>query len=317
VTVPQFADTLTVQASVTGRRWELRPHDAETVRHLRQRFQFPEVAARLLAARGVSAADAEDFLAPTLRRWLPEPNLLKDMEGGAARLVRAITGGERVAILADYDVEGATGAALLTRFLLSAGLAPRLYVPDRLTEGYGPSPGAIETLHGVLLGVMKDAAALIKSNIGVKVIAISIGGWDHHTNLLLNLAALGGELAAGLKAFHDDLGTELGRTLTLAMTEFGRRVEENGGDGTDHGHGGVIMALGGGIAGGRVLVRDGTWPGLAPAQRYIGQDMQVTTDFRDVFAEALNRHMGLATSGMGPIFPGFSANAARFPGLYV
>ena len=101
------------------------------------------------------------------------------------------------------------------------------------------------------------------------------------------------------------------------MTEFGRRVEENGADGADHGHGGVMMALGGGIGGGRVLLRDGTWPGLKPEQRYIGQDLQVTTDFRDVFAEALNRHMGLATSGMGPIFPGFSANAARFPGLYV
>jgi uncharacterized protein (DUF1501 family) len=66
-----------------------------------------------------------------------------------------------------------------------------------------------------------------------------------------------------------------------------------------------------------VILRDGAWPGLAPAQRYIGQDLQVTTDFRDVFAEALDRHMGLATSAMGPIFPGFSANAARFPGLYV
>lgn len=102
----------------------------------------------------------------------------------------------------------------------------------------------------------------------------------------------------------------------LAMTEFGRRVDENGGDGTDHGHGGVMTALGGGIAGGRVILRDGAWPGLAPAQRYIGQDLQ-TTDFRDAFAEALNRHMGLATSAMGPIFPGFSASVSGFPGLYV
>lgn len=164
---------------------------------------------------------------------------------------------------------------------------------------------------------LKDTAALIKANIGVKVVAISIGGWDHHTNLLVNLAGLGGELSAGLKAFHDDLGADLGRTLTLVMTEFGRRVEENGGDGTDHGHGGVMIALGGGIAGGRVLVKDGLWPGLAPANRFIGQDLQVTTDFRDVFAEALDRHMGLAVPSMGPIFPGFSASASRFPGLYV
>jgi uncharacterized protein (DUF1501 family) len=170
---------------------------------------------------------------------------------------------------------------------------------------------------GELGAALKDAAALIKANIGVKVIAVNIGGWDHHTNLLLNLASLGAELSGCLKAFHDDLGTDLGRTLTLVMTEFGRRVDENGGDGTDHGHGGVMMAMGGGIAGGRVLVRDGQWPGLAQANRYNGQDLQVTTDFRDVFAEALNVHMGLAVSQMGPIFPSFSPSTGAFPGLYV
>ena len=163
---------------------------------------------------------------------------------------------------------------------------------------------------------LKDSAALIKANIGVRVIAISIGGWDHHTNLVAQLAPLGAELSGSLKAFHDDLGSDLGRTLTLVMTEFGRRIDENGGDGTDHGHGGVMMAMGGGIAGGRVIVKDSAWPGLAPADRYIGEDLQVTTDFRDVFAEGLNRHMGLAVSGMGPIFPGFSASASRFPGLF-
>ena len=118
------------------------------------------------------------------------------------------------------------------------------------------------------------------------------------------------------KAFHDDLGTDLGRTLTLVGTEFGRRVDENGGDGTDHGHGGVMMAMGAGIAGNRVILKDGAWPGLAPANRFIGQDLQVTTDFRDVYAEALNRHLGLATSQMGSIFPSFSVSTSRFPGLF-
>lgn len=170
---------------------------------------------------------------------------------------------------------------------------------------------------GELGPALKDAAALIKANIGVRVIAVNIGGWDHHTNLLANLAGLGAELSACLKAFHDDLGADLGRTLTLVMTEFGRRIDENGGDGTDHGHGGVMMAMGGGIAGGRVIVRDGLWPGLAPANRYNGQDLQVTTDFRDVFAEALHAHMGLGVAQMGPIFPGFSASTGNFAGMYV
>ena len=169
---------------------------------------------------------------------------------------------------------------------------------------------------GALGSALKDAAALIRGNIGVRVIAISIGGWDHHTNLTVQLADLGAELSGCLKAFHDDLGTDLGRTLTLAGTEFGRRVDENGGDGTDHGHGGVMVAMGGGIAGGRVILKDGTWPGLAPANRFIGQDLQVTTDFRDVYAEALNRHLGLATSQMGSIFPSFSVSTSRFPDLF-
>jgi uncharacterized protein (DUF1501 family) len=182
--------------------------------------------------------------------------------------------------------------------------------------------GAVDTATSItypagdLGAALKDAAALIKGNIGVRVVALSIGGWDHHTNLPAQLAALGAELAGSLKAFHDDLGADLGRTLTLVATEFGRRVDENGGDGTDHGHGGVMMAMGGGIGGGRVLVRDGAWPGLAPANRYIGQDLQVTTDFRDVYAEALNRHMGLATSQMETIFPSFTVSTARFPNLY-
>jgi uncharacterized protein (DUF1501 family) len=170
---------------------------------------------------------------------------------------------------------------------------------------------------GDLGPALKDAAALIKANIGVKVISLNIGGWDHHTNLLVNLATLGAELSGCLKAFHDDLGADLNRTLTLVMTEFGRRIDENGADGTDHGHGGVMIAMGGGIAGNRVLVRNGAWPGLAPANRYNGQDLQVTTDFRDVFAEALNVHMGLPVAQMGPVFPNFTASTTAFPGLYV
>jgi uncharacterized protein (DUF1501 family) len=113
----------------------------------------------------------------------------------------------------------------------------------------------------------QDAAALIKGDIGVRVIALSIGGWDHHTNLPAQLAGLGTELSGCLKAFHDDLGTALNRTLTLVGTEFGRRIDENGGNGADHGHGGVMVAMGGGLAGGHVIVRDGAWPGLVPAKR--------------------------------------------------
>ncbi len=180
---PAAADAFIVEASLTGRRWQVRASDAETVRHLRQRLQVSEIAARLLAARGVTAADADDFLSPTLRRWLPDPHVLKDMASGAARLLRAIEAGERVAILADYDVDGATGAAVLTRFLRHAGLPARLYVPDRLSEGYGPNATAIETLHreGITLvitvdcGVSAFAALTRAAALGVDVVVV-----DHH-----------------------------------------------------------------------------------------------------------------------------------------
>jgi uncharacterized protein (DUF1501 family) len=225
--------------------------------------------------------------------------------------------------IADFTLTGEWAVERRAALEVRYGLAPGL-VGSTVLDAFD----AIDVIAGVdtttavvypaggLGAALKDVAALIKANIGVKVVAVSIGGWDHHTNLLANLALLGTELSGCLKAFRDDLGADLGRTLTLVMTEFGRRIDENGGDGTDHGHGGVMVAMGGGIAGGRVLLKDDAWPGLAPAQRFIGQDLQVTTDFRDVFAEALNRHMGLAVSAMGPIFPGFSANAGRFPGLY-
>ena len=216
---------------------------------------------------------------------------------------------------------GERRAALAARYGTASDTAVGTTVLDVLevldqVGGVDTSTSVVYPAGSALGAALKDAAALIRADIGVRVIAISIGGWDHHTNLVARLAALGAELSASLQAFRDDLGSDLGRTLTLAMTEFGRRIDENGGDGADHGHGGVMMAMGGGVTGGRVLLRNGVWPGLAPANRYIGEDLQVTTDFRDVLAEALNRHMGLAVASMGPIFPGFSASASRFPGLY-
>ena len=162
---------------------------------------------------------------------------------------------------------------------------------------------------------MRDVAALIKADIGVRVVSVNLGGWDHHTDEVARLAASAEGLAATLAAYHADLGTDVNRTMTLAMTEFGRTAAENGSTGTDHGHGSIMLALGGGVAGGRVLLADDQWPGLAPQDLFEGRDLAVTTDFRDVFAEVLDRHMGLADHGS--IFPGFTAEAANYPGLFL
>jgi len=97
----------------------------------------------------------------------------------------------------------------------------------------------------------------------------------------------------------------------LTMSEFGRAVTENGNRGTDHGHGNAMMVIGGGVRGGKVY---GRWPGLAASQRYDGRDLAVTTDFRNVFAEVVVRHLGV--SDPAAIFPGFAVNAGNYPGLF-
>ena len=96
----------------------------------------------------------------------------------------------------------------------------------------------------------------------------------------------------------------------LTMSEFGRAVTENGHRGTDHGHGNAILLLGGKVQGGRVY---GRWPGLRTEQRFEGRDLAVTTDFRDVFAEIVVRHLGVRNPAV--VFPGYDVQESRFPGF--
>jgi uncharacterized protein (DUF1501 family) len=96
------------------------------------------------------------------------------------------------------------------------------------------------------------------------------------------------------------------------MSEFGRAVNENGNRGTDHGHGNAMLVIGGGVRGGKVY---GRWPGLSTGQRFEGRDLAITTDFRDVFGEIVVRHMGLANPQ--PIFPGYTIQPSKFPGIFV
>jgi uncharacterized protein (DUF1501 family) len=112
-----------------------------------------------------------------------------------------------------------------------------------------------------------------------------------------------GELGQALAAFTRDLGERMRDVVVVTMSEFGRAVRENETSGTDHGHATAMLVLGGPVNGGRVL---GTWPGLE------GRDVDVTTDFRDLFAELLARHLG--APDLSAIFPGFTSDPARFPG---
>ena len=136
-----------VDRSICGRRWRLRAADRSEGQAVAERLALPEIVGRLLAQRGIDHNDAPGFLAPRLREQLPDPSHLRDMEVAAARLVRAVREGETIAVFGDYDVDGATSAALLLRFFAAVGGRTRVYVPDRLREGYGPNTPALLRLH--------------------------------------------------------------------------------------------------------------------------------------------------------------------------
>jgi single-stranded-DNA-specific exonuclease len=152
---------LGVARSLSGKFWRERPADLGLVESHRRKLQLPEVAARMLAARGVSAEDAPGFLDPTLRRFFPDPSTFADMDVAAAIMEDAIQDGRKVAVFADYDVDGGTSAALLVRYFRARGRDLVIYVPDRMKEGYGPSPYAFERLKamGMDLVVTVDCGA--------------------------------------------------------------------------------------------------------------------------------------------------------------
>lgn len=138
---------LGVERSFTGKRWVPRHGtDSETERiglAIAQRHGFPELVGRLIAARQIGLDEIESYLDPTLKSLMPDPGTLRDMEACIARLERAVRDGERIAVFSDYDVDGATSAAILIRYLRWIGVDPLLYVPDRVSEGYGPNAPAL------------------------------------------------------------------------------------------------------------------------------------------------------------------------------
>jgi single-stranded-DNA-specific exonuclease len=134
---------LGVERSVCGRRWRLSAGSDGEGQAIAERLALPEIVGRLLAQRGIDLDHAPGFLAPRLRDLLPDPSHLRDMETAAERLARAVRERETIAIFGDYDVDGATSAALLARFFAAVGTGTRIYVPDRLREGYGPNTPAL------------------------------------------------------------------------------------------------------------------------------------------------------------------------------
>ena len=157
---------------------------------------------------------------------------------------------------------------------------------------------------------LKQLAQLIKANLGVQVAFADIGGWDHHVNegsTQGQIANVLREFSQSLAAFWTDLGDLAKDTVVVTMSEFGRTVRENGNRGTDHGHANVMFVMGGPVRGGKVY---GHWPGLDQSQLYEGRDLAVTTDFRRVLGEAVDRHLG--NRALNQVFPGFDNQPEKF-----
>src|SRR5947209_18626106 len=174
---------LGVERSACGRRWRAPAVTDGAAAALAERLQLPEIVARLLAQRGVGLVEAPQFLAPRLRDQLPDPGHLRDMMPAVERLVRAIRDDEKIVVFGDYDVDGATSAALLLRFFAAVGARASVYVPDRLREGYGPTAAALLRLkaEGADVVVTVDCGATAHEPLaaaaeaGLDVIVV-----DHH-----------------------------------------------------------------------------------------------------------------------------------------
>jgi uncharacterized protein (DUF1501 family) len=169
--------------------------------------------------------------------------------------------------------------------------------------GPGPAPPPPQYGQGGNLGRnLQQLAGLIKADAGVEAAFAEIDGWDHHGNENQQMNTVLREFASAIGAFCNDMGDRMEDIVLVSMSEFGRTAQENGNAGTDHGHGSLMMVMGGQVQGGKVY---GKWPGLEKEQLFEGRDLAVTTDYRAVLSELVRGHLG--QKDLSQVFPGFQA----------
>jgi uncharacterized protein (DUF1501 family) len=207
-----------------------------------------------------------------------------------------------------YGGAGALARAYREGQMAHAELVGALLREEEKADNGAPPPG-------VFPGQAARLAELLRGDRRIRLAFAALGGWDTHVDQGGHQGQLANHLrplGEGLAALARGLGAEWKDTAVVVISEFGRTLRENDAHGTDHGHGNVIWVLGGAVGGGRVY---GEWPGLAPAQLYQHRDLAVTTDFRQVLAAVLERHLRLPDTALAAVFPSPPAAAPGLAGL--
>jgi uncharacterized protein (DUF1501 family) len=248
-------------------------------------------------------------------RHSPPPSPLRAIAVGTQlpRTLRGVQSAVAISNLEQFQARNTSAAGILETMYTTAA-------DDRLTAAgkdtfeavrmieainrgpYTPANGA--QYQGEFGRSLQQVARMIKADVGVEAAFADIGGWDHHSNEVPQMTGLLQQFGTSLAAFARDLGDRMEDVVIVTMSEFGRTVKEDGNAGTDHGHGNVMMVLGGPVRGGTVY---GRWPGLEPEQLYEQRDLAVTTDFRDVLGEVVKGHLG---QQIDRVFPGYAPTAS-------
>jgi uncharacterized protein (DUF1501 family) len=298
----------------------------EALKPLWQKQQLAIVQATGSPDPSRSHFDAQDFMESGTpgekgNGWLnraltpptPETSPLRAVAMGSA-LPRTLRGDRSAIAVADiqqYKMDDDTSAILESMYdksgdaqLASAGkdaFAAKKMIDSLFRDRFTPR-NPVQYGGSDFGRSLQQVARLIKADAGVEAAFAEIDGWDHHQNEQQQLPQILRQFSSALAAFCDDMGDRMEDVVLVTMSEFGRTAQENGDNGTDHGHGSMMMVLGGPVRGGKVY---GRWPGLEKEQLYEGRDLAVTTDFRAVLGELVSGHLG--QKDISQVFPGYKA----------
>jgi uncharacterized protein (DUF1501 family) len=257
-----------------------------------------------------------------LKEKAPAPLRAISMSADLPRTLRGANEALAINNLNDFEVKDAKASVTFegmygaTTDTVLNGTGKETFEAIRIVQGitklpYSPANSA-KYPNGRLGQSLQQIARIIRAEVGLEVAFTDVGGWDTHVNEVGpqphvgQLANLLREFGDALAAFSQDMGDRMADITVVTMSEFGRTAKENGDRGTDHGHANVMLALGGGVRGGKVY---GEWPGLEHEQLYEGRDLSVTTDFRTVLCELVSKQMG--NRDLSHIFPGFQGPSAK------